>query len=162
MSERRVADIDVLTITLEIASTRALFVLLARDGTVNRMGSGSPSTADGDLYIGQTQPALLPEALKGLSEEALGHTGVYDIPKKLGVPCRLAIALRFADGSEDGFGYTYGSDSQGPPKPIAMFVHASVMATQSWYQEQRKLVGKVAAPNLLPPQPGRKPWWRVW
>ena len=55
------SHIVILTITLEIASKQALFVLLAKDGTVNRMGSGSPSTADGHLFIGRTAPPLLPE-----------------------------------------------------------------------------------------------------
>ncbi len=160
MKGRRVEDIDGVAMTLEIDSKQALFVLLAKDGTVNRMGSGSPSTADGDLFIGRTDPPLLPEALKGLSDRKLEFTGGYDVPKKRGLPCRLSISLRFRDGSDDGFGFTYGSESQGPPNEIAAFVHGAVMATHPWYQEQRRLAGKAPAPELLPP--ARRPWWRFW
>jgi hypothetical protein len=160
VNTRALADIDVLSITLEIDSRQALFILVAKDGTVNRMGSGSPATADGALFIGTTQPPLFFEVIKGLSDKMLKFTGGYDVPGKRGVPCKLAIELRFRDGSDDGFGFTYGSDSKGPPNDIATLVQGAVAATQSWYQEQRRLAGKAPAPPMASSQV--RPWWHFW
>lgn len=162
MTERRVADIDLVAITLEIAKRQALFLLLARDGTVNRMGSGRLPSADQDMYIGRSEPPLLPAVLAALSDPMLRHTGGYDIPEKSGAPCRLAIMLRFADGSEDGFGFTYGSESEGPPADIAQFVRTAVEASQEWYERQRHMTGKAPAPTPSPTEQQRRAWWRFW
>lgn len=160
MTNRTVTDIHAVVITLNIASKQALFVLAARDGTVNRMGSGTLEAADGALYIGTSRPPLLPRVLQNLSDSMLRSTGGYEIPNKRGVPCNLSIALSFAGGAEDGFGYTYGSESRGPPRNIVLFVHGAMVATQSWYQEQRRIAGKPPASPLLPPRV--PPWWRFW
>ena len=160
MTVKRVNDINAITITLEINSEQTLFVLLANDGTVNRMGSGSSTTTDRDLYLGRTDPPLLLEALRGLSDSMLKAMGGYDVAEKRGLPCRLSIALQFADGSDDGFGFTYGSESQGPPQEIAALVQGTVMATEAWYQEQRRIAGKLPAPALG--SPAKKRWWRFW
>ncbi len=157
---RRVGDITALTVTMQIDGTPALFVLLAEDGSVNRMGSGSPSTADGAMFIGQTDRSPFQEAIAALSDDMLRFTGGYDIPEKRGVPCRLMIGLRFRDGTDDGFVFAYGSESQGPPNDIAAFVHACVAATQPWYEAQRNAAGKPPAPEVE--EPPHRPWWRFW
>jgi hypothetical protein len=158
VSDRRVDAVDGFAISLEISAQQALFLLLAKDGTVNRMGSGALPIEDGDLYIGRAIPSLLPAALTGLSDHMLQFTGGYDVSDKQGAPCRLSITLRFADGTEDGFGFTYGSESQGPPREIAEFVQGAVVASDGWYREQQRIVRSQTPPAAA----SAKPWWRFW
>ena len=54
----------------------------------------------------------------------------------------MSIGLHFADGTEDGFGFSYGSESQGPPNEIVRFVYAAVEATESWFQSQKKMTSE--------------------
>jgi hypothetical protein len=157
MTEHRVADIEALMITLHINGQQALFLLLARDGTVNRSGSGTLSNVDADLYIGRVTPTLLNSALAPLTDDMLAFMGGYDIADKSGAECRLSIGLQFKDSSTNGFGFTYGAESQGPPTDIAQFVKHVVGVSEPWYQGQRRLTRKVgSAPPGAPP---KKRWW---
>lgn len=158
MDALRVVDIEAVAITLTIGDKQALFLLIAADGTVNRMGSGAPSDDDHDLYIGRVQPPLLPEAVQALSDEMLQFMGGYDVAEKQGAPCRLSVGLHFRDGHDDGFGFTYGAESQGPPAELAAFVRHAVAVSEPWYQKQRQLAHKHPTNAARPP----RPWWRFW
>ena len=153
---RRVADIVVVALTLHVGSQQTLFVLLASDGTVNRMGTGATGNTELDLFIDRTPDPLLPSLLEHLTDDMLRFTGGYDLPEKRGLPCRLSIALTFANGAEDGFGFAYGSESKGPPNDILAFVQAALEVTEPWYTKQKAMVAHAQ------PQPPSKPWWRIW
>lgn len=152
---KRVHDIAGVAITLHVRSEQVLFVLLASDGTVNRMGTGSAQCRERHLFIGRTSQPLLPSLLANLTDEMLRFTGGYDVPNQQRDPCRLSIALKFTDGTEDGFGFAYGSLSEGPPTEISAFVRAAVSITDPWYSQQKAIVSN--APSTL-----SKPWWRLW
>jgi hypothetical protein len=152
---KHVHDIAGVAITLLVRSEQVLFVLLASDGTVNRMGTGSAQCTERHLFIGRTSQPLLPSLLANLTDEMLRFTGGYDVPNQQGDSCRLSIALKFTDGTEDGFGFAYGSRSQGPPTEISAFVRAAVSITDPWYSQQKAMVSN--APSTL-----SKPWWRFW
>jgi hypothetical protein len=66
-------------------------------------------------------------------------TGRYEVPDQQGDPCVLDVLLRFTDGSEDGFGFAYGSESMGPPGEIVDVVVRAVEATEPWYQQQKAI-----------------------
>jgi len=144
----RVSEIVAVAITLEVASEHVLFILPAADGTVNRAGAGLPGNTESTLFIGQTSEPLFQSLLGHLTDEMFKFTGTYDVPDKRGDPCRLSIALTFADGSEDGFGFAYGALSQGPPREIASFVRKAGEITEAWYQARLRST--------------KKPWWRFW
>jgi hypothetical protein len=153
---RRVADIVGVAITLEVGSEQTLFILLSDDGTVNRMGTGSAGNTDRDLFIGRTLDPLLPSLLRHLTDDMLRHTGGYDVPDKRGVPSRLSIALKFANGEEDGFGFEYGTESQGLPLDISAFVQAALAITDPWFAGQMAMVQSASK------RADAKPWWRFW
>jgi hypothetical protein len=92
---RRVSDIVAVLIFLKVRSEPVLGVLLANDGTINRMGTGSIDNSERSLFIGQTEAPLLPQLLAHLKDEMLDHTGAYDIKEKKGAPCQLSISLKF-------------------------------------------------------------------
>jgi hypothetical protein len=79
MTDRTVAHINLVAIALTIDSKQALFVLVARDGLFNRMGSDTLETADGQLFISRSRPPLLFRVFSNLRENMLGSMGGYEI-----------------------------------------------------------------------------------
>lgn len=151
----KVSDINAVHVTLEIGDKQALFILLAADGTINRFGTGSVNNKDNDLFIGVTQEPLFKQLLSNLDDDMLDHMGGYDVPEQHGIPCKLSIGLAFAGDYENGFGFRYGSESQGPPEEIIQFVTAAVQLTDPWFQEQKKMVN-------ISESDEKKPWWKLW
>jgi hypothetical protein len=149
----KVSDITAVHITLEIDGKQSLFVLLSQDGTVNRLGTGAVNNAENDLFIGISSEPLIEQAKQSLTDDMLDHMGGYDVPDQKGASCKLSIGFQFADGGENGFGFSYGSESQGPPQEITQFVVAAVEATEPWYQSQKKMTGGGGS---------TKPWWKFW
>jgi len=151
----KVSDINAVHVTLETGDKQVLLILLAADGSINRLGTGSVNNKDNDLFIGVTQEPLFKQLLTNLNDAMLDHMGGYDVPEQRGVPCKLSVGLAFANGEENGFGFRYGSESKGPPHEIIQFVTAAVQLTDPWFQQQKKMVGKSASNE-------KKPWWRIW
>ena len=153
----KVADIIAVNISLEINSEMALFILLAADGSINRMGTGTVSNKERDLFIGVASEPLFARLMAHLNDEMLKFMGGYDVPDKRGAFCKLSIGLQFADGSTNGFGVIYGAESKGPPREIGVFVKEAVSITQPWYAAQKKMTGQKEAPPVE-----KKPWWKAW
>jgi hypothetical protein len=150
-----VSDITAVHIALEAGDKQALFVLLATDGSINRLGTGSVANTDSDLFIGITKEALFAQLMAHLDDEMLKYMGGYDIHDQRGIPCKLSIGLSFANGEDSGFGFRYGSESQGPPDQIVQFVTAAVQLTNPWFQQQKRMVSKSKGST-------KKPWWKLW
>src|SRR5207244_13397987 len=51
---QKVSDIVAINITLQVNGESALFILLAEDGTLNRLGTGSAQNQEHDMFIGVT------------------------------------------------------------------------------------------------------------
>jgi hypothetical protein len=151
----KVSDIRAVTISLETGGKTALFILLAADGSINRMGTGAVNNKDKDLFIGVTKKTLFDQLMACLDDGMLKHTGGYDVPERRGVTCKLSIGFSFTNGKEDGFGFRYGAESSGPPGEIAQFVMKAVELTDPWFEKQKQMV-KGAGPKR------KKPWWKFW
>ncbi len=127
-----------------------LSILLAADGTVNRMGNGRASDIDAEntLYIGAGQQRLFHDFISRVPDDLLEYAGRYDMPEPRGIPCKLT--LLFAGRGDTGarFEVNYGSESQGPPLGIRESVAAAVEITDGWLRAQHAKV--------------RKPWWKLW
>jgi len=138
----RYLQIQKISIALDVEDKRALFILLASDGTINRMGTGALENAEHGLYIGRTSTAMFEKVRSFLNDTLLEHMGSYDLKDKQGAQCRLNIGLQFADGTENGFLFLYGADSMGPPTPIADLVKEAIRATDSWYENFKRTAAK--------------------
>jgi hypothetical protein len=136
----KVSDIVVLQISLRIKEVDSLFILLARDGAINRLGTGFEDNTERALFIGKTDPELFQKSCALLNDEMLQHTGGYEIEDRKGASCLLSVGFQFADNSWDGFEFSYGSQSQGPPKEIAEVVIETVRLTEPWYEAQKRMV----------------------
>src|SRR5689334_2376454 len=97
----KVSDIIAVNITLKVDEKQSLFILLAADGSINRLGTGKVNNQENDLFIGITKEPLFPELMKHLTDEMLQFLGGYEIPDQRGALCSLSIGLMFADGEQN-------------------------------------------------------------
>ena len=142
-SARKVADVHTIGVSLDINAEPSLFLLLSADGSINRQGSGTLKNKNRDLFIGKTDPAIFESVRSHLTEamlqRLLGHTFQSQNPR--GAPCKLDVRFFFKDGTSAGaFTFLYGSESEGPPSDVTDFVRAAVSETESWYQQQLRMV----------------------
>jgi hypothetical protein len=140
------------TITLKVGDDTSLAILLHNDGTINRNGDGTINI-DKTLFMGITNKAIFNELMKYVTEDFKKFLGkIYDVPDKQGKICSIEIVIAKAnEGNEMKF--IYGSDSAGPPKPVADFVEAAISITDPWfYEQQKKLASRTP----------KKKWWQFW
>jgi hypothetical protein len=125
-----------------------LSILLASDGSINRMGNGRLRDNDKDLYIGAGQEQLFRDFISRMPGDLLAYAGRYEMPEPQGLPCKLTLLFAGPGDTGVGFEFHYGSESQGPPTEIRELITAAVEITDGWLEAQ-----KVGA---------KKPWWKPW
>jgi len=126
-------------ITLDIDKEQVLFVLLAKDGSINRLGTGSEDNTEKDLFIGVTNTKVFELVRKKCSPVIDEWIGGFVAPEIIGKSCTLVIGFQTSDGKELMSQWNYGSKSQGPPPAVASVVIESVQATEIWFQNQKKM-----------------------
>jgi hypothetical protein len=127
-------------ISLEVDNKQSLFILLASDGTVNRLGNGTVNNEDNDMYIGISNEKLFEKLMKRIPDDLFEYQGVYDIPDKKGKNCKLTLLFGGKEDNEAiGFKFLYGSESQGPPSEISEIVINAVNITEPWYLKHKKI-----------------------
>lgn len=132
------SDFAGITITMHVAGEQALFIMLFRDGTINRAGTGSVENAERDLFIGRTDPTLFAQLQGRIRPEILQWCGQKrSHPQPEGKICELSVGFKRADGQELMTEWRYGSESQGPPPEICQFVLSAIQATEPWFEQQK-------------------------
>jgi hypothetical protein len=137
----RNSDIAGIMITLLIEEQQALFLLLADDGTVNRMGDGTERDLNGDMFIGRAPLDMFDRLCKLVSPDLLqwmGRQRSHPAPK--GKMCRLQVGVRQSDGQELASVWAYGTESMGPPPEIREFVVAAIEITNPWFERQKGMM----------------------
>jgi len=133
-----VNEIKVIDITLSAEGDLILWIILADDGLVHRMGSGSLLDKDLDVFIGLSNEPLFDELRSYVSAEMLDNAGVYSDPNYKGIPSNLIITF-LDNGPGVLIEYNYGSESVGPPRDIQSFVRAAIAITNDWQIEQKRI-----------------------
>ena len=72
-----VADINAVHISLKAADKLVLFILIASDGTINRMGTGAVNNTSNSLYIGVEREDLLRQLLSNMDDGMLDNLGTH-------------------------------------------------------------------------------------
>jgi len=139
-------EIGAVAVSLKIADSMALFILMAAEGTVNRSGTGAINNSEHDLFIGLSQDRLFQRFMDGVDEDIFQHTGSYVYPEPKGQLCTLTLSFQVppgADGRDNvGFEFVYGSESEGPNRQINQMVREAVRLTEPWYEQQKQMVKK--------------------
>ncbi len=140
---RNIADVKGISISLTINEIPALFILLAEEGLINRMGTGSLNNTEDALFVGPGDPAIFQQVRSRLTQGILQMLGgEFHCENIRGASCRLTIAFQFKDNTSDGLAFLYGSQSGGPPKEIRIFVIAAGFLTESGYEEFKRTAAK--------------------
>ena len=153
----QVDEIHELMVTLLVGGEQVLFVMLASDGSMNRLGTGALNNTERDMFIGRTTPEAFQRLRDNISNELLAWCGQsLSAPEKVGKVCELTVGFKKSNGEELVSVWRYGSESQGPPPVIGNFVVASVQATEPWYEKQKAMTCKAGQRG------GDKEWWQFW
>ncbi len=134
--------VKAIMLELSIAGQQVLYLMLSADGVIHRLGTGSEGCQERTLFIGQVPPDLFSALSARVDTGVMQWRGRYTAPSQQGKECVLTVALRFLDEEEHVSEWVYGSQSQGPPPPIAQFVLSAVEATHPWYVSQKRLAAQ--------------------
>ena len=146
------SDIGAAQVMLKVSGDMVLFVLLAADGTVNRMGNGYPDDPDKDLFIGRASDPLFTQFMNAIPQGALVPGRTYTLPgEHRGLECELLIQFLTHDGQTLGVGFTYGTESDGPPADVQNLVIRAVELTNPWHREQKTLSAKARGSSASGP-----------
>ena len=127
---------------LKINDDLSLFGLLAADGSINRLGTGTLNNTEKDMFIGITDPKVFEKLRAQIRPELLRWVGGRADKSLRGKVCELQIHLMLANKREQSIYFKYGSDSLGPPSEVSQFVTAFVETTSPWYEEQKAMVAE--------------------
>ena len=130
-------EVSSIMVTIDVGGTKLLFILLAQDGTINRMGTGTANNTDNDMFIGMSDGAAFTRVRELAGPIIDNWIGSYGVPDPRGKSCELLVGLRTSDGRELMSHWKYGSESQGPPPELASIARKAVEETDNWWQEQK-------------------------
>jgi hypothetical protein len=140
----RVADLEAFLLTITYEGRHVLFVVLARDGTINRAGDGTRSTDASSLFIGRVEDPPFDELLEAVSPEVLEIGRRHEALDRKGGECELHMALVGSAGGVE-IEFLYGAESEGPPKEIVAIVKKAIEVTDPWWR------GQLAAAKISQP-----------
>jgi hypothetical protein len=133
----RVEDLSAFLVHLEYDGRPTLVVLLARDGSINRMGDGTlDPEVDSTWYIGRVEEPLFDKLMEVVPEEILELSGRYDPPDRLGVECKCTFVFSYKDGQDIGLEIVWGSESAGLPLEMQRMIARAVELTDPWWRAQ--------------------------
>ena len=138
-------DVTGLTITLKVEDDLSLLVLLAADGSINRLGTGTINNTEKEMFIGVTDPKLFETIRAHINSDVIRWIGGRADPAPKGKVCELAIGLFLPNKEERSIYFKYGSESIGPPPEVSRLVLAAIEITNPWYEEFKTGVAKKGA-----------------
>jgi len=134
-----IEKIALISIGIEVNGQSTFLILLAADGTINRMDTGIEEGIKEPLVMGLTKEDYFAQLKSFVKPELFAYLGRRgDVTIKRGKSARLTIFFAFEDGTRNGCIFTYGTESQGPPEEVCEFVRKAVELTDPWYEEWKK------------------------
>jgi len=133
---------DGVTIEIDISNKNSLAILLAKDGTINRKGSGVIDSLDKDLFMGMTNDKIFDSLMNGISNDLLTYCNTTsancDTAKQT---CKVEIAFG-NNNSVCKIEHCVNGKLNDLPKPIKEFIEKAIIVTDPWYQGQKNLILK--------------------
>ncbi|MBL0308430.1 MAG: hypothetical protein IPP77_01675 [Bacteroidetes bacterium] len=129
----------------------ALFILLTKQGIVQRKGDGNPGHTHPATNAWCSSDGHSEALMMTIPEDTFNYIHVYPRPNIIGTECRLTTIFQAKDDLDYSFRVVYGSDSEGPPSELAEILINAVKITEGWYQRQ-----------INENTPAEKKWCQVW
>lgn len=129
-------------ITVAISNKNCLAILLAKDGTINRKGTGIADSTDKDFFMGISKEKVFDSLMKTVSDDLLSYCGQIhfncDTTKQT-----YKVTITFSDNKSDtGFEYCINGTQTELPKPISEYITNAIKITDPWYQTQKGFKNK--------------------
>lgn len=129
-------DVTGVGISLKIEDDLSLFALLAADGSINRLGTGTEHNTEKQMCIGAiSDPKPFQNVCTHITADVIKWIGGRADPNPKGKICELTISLFLANREEHVIYFKYGSQSIGPPAEVRQLVIATIEQTDPWYEE---------------------------
>jgi hypothetical protein len=129
-----------LTLEVDISNKNCLAILLARDGTINRVGSGIVDSTDKDFFMGMTTEKLFDNLMETVSGDLMAYCNqappTCDTTRQI---CKVKFSF---SGITSGIGgeYCINGTVNDLPKPIKEYIANAIKITGPWYQLQKHLL----------------------
>ncbi|HMO15450.1 MAG TPA: hypothetical protein PKD64_19410 [Pirellulaceae bacterium] len=128
-------------VELAVDDEQSLYVMLARDGSVHRMGRGTLDNDQHQMFEGVSDDCLFDSFIDELDASVLNYAGFYEDKDSQGQACCLRLNFHVEEpGEEIGFEFRYGAESQGPPTEICDLVINAIDLTEKWFENQIAMV----------------------
>ena len=103
-------DIEKFRIDIVSGNASALSMMICRDGTLGRQGSGK-LPADEVSVLGASDGSIFNSLISMLDERICAHADVYDHPNKIGVPITYSIVFLDRYEGTAVFEFRFGSET---------------------------------------------------
>jgi hypothetical protein len=139
-------DVTGVAVSLKVDDDLSLFALLAADGSINRLGTGTIDNTEKEMFIGVVNdPKAFQNLRAQISPDLFKWVGGELIHPPRGKFCELTIGLFLPNKEERTIFFKYGSESIGPPPEVKRLVLAMFEATNPWYEQFKAGIVKKGA-----------------
>ena len=114
-------------------------MILSRDGTIGRQGSGK-LPADEVSVLGSSDGAIFNSLIEMLDDRVFPHADVYDHPNKMGVPIIYSVVFLGSNGDTAVFEFRFGSETPDVGELLPFFdgfISQAVALTEDWYAQEK-------------------------
>lgn len=136
-------DITGVAMSLKVDEDLSLFALLAADGSINRLGTGTIQNTEKEMFIAVISDPKPFQSLRAQISPDLFKwiDGRADQSPK-GKICELTTCLFLPNKREHTIYFKYGSESIGPPPEVSRLVLAAIDETNPWYEQSKAGIAK--------------------
>lgn len=122
------SNVVTILLTMKVSGILDTFILLAKDGAVNRSDAGI-------MKIAQVDGTMFEKLRQEIGPEVVQLFGKTHAAEEIeGEPCEINFTFQNSDGSEMYTLVKCGSISPAPPLPIRQFGMKAQEITEEWYQ----------------------------
>jgi len=133
---------DGVTIDVEISNKNYLAILLAKDGTINRKGTGVVDSTDKAFFMGITDTKPFDSLMNGISTELLSYCNKPG-PRCDSLRQNYKVKISFGNNvSVCEIDYCVNGTMDDLPRPIREFIEKAIAVTDPWYQTQKETMLK--------------------
>jgi hypothetical protein len=136
-------DVTGVALSLKVDEELSLYALVAADGSINRLGTGTIDNPEKDMFIGVISDPKPFQTLRAqISPDLFKWIGGRADPSPKGKICELTMWLFLPNKEERTIHFKYGSESIGPPREVCQLVLAAIDVTKPWYEQFKAGIAK--------------------